>query len=62
MGSYIKDRERAVNRGHFAVLPLRRDDSLAISSVSIHDIYFNTQFKTLYIDINVVEIYAVSDM
>ena len=44
------------------MLPLRSDDSLAVSSVNIHDIYLNTQLRTLYIDINIVEIYAGSDM
>ena len=44
------------------VLSLRRDDSLAVSSVSIHDIYLNTQLATLYIDINIVKIYAGADM
>ena len=35
---------------------------LAVGGVSIHDIYLNTQLRTLYIDINIVEIYAGSDM
>ena len=44
------------------VLSLRRDNFLAVSSVNIHDIYLNTQLRTLYIDINIVKIYAGSDM
>ena len=49
-------------RGHFALLPLRMDGNLAVSSINIHDIYLNTQLKNLYIDINIVEIYAEIDM
>ena len=44
------------------VLPLKRDDSLAVNSVNIHDIHLNTQLRTLYIDMSIVEIYAGSDM
>ena len=44
------------------MLPLRRDDFLAVGSVNIHDIYLNTQLRTIYIDISIVEIYAGSDM
>ena len=46
------------------VLPLRRDDSLVVSSVNKHDIYLNTQLRTIciYIDINIVEIYAGTDI
>ena len=44
------------------MLSLRRDDSLAVSSGNIHDIYLNTQLRTLYIDINIVEVYVGSDM
>ena len=51
-----------IYRGYFAVLSMRRDDFLAVGSVNIHDIYLNTQLRTLYIDINIVEIYALSDM
>ena len=43
------------------MLPLRRDDSLAVSRVNIYDIYLNTQLRTQYIDISIVEIYAGSD-
>ena len=35
------------------VLSLRRDDFLAVGSVNIHDIYLNTQLRTLSIDINI---------
>ena len=55
-------RMTAVNRGYFAVLSLRRDNFLAVGSVNINDIYLNTQLRTLYIDINIVKIYAGSDM
>ena len=44
------------------MVSLRRDDSLAVSSDNMHDIYLNTQLRTLYIDINIVEVYAGSDM
>ena len=50
------------NRGHFAVLPLRRDDSLVVISVPIHDIYLSTQLRTIYIGITIVEIYPWTDM
>ena len=43
----------AVNRGQYAMRPLRRDDFL---SVSIHDIYANNQLGTIYFDINNVDI------
>ena len=32
------------------------DDYLAVSSISMHGIYSNTQLRTIYIDINIVEI------
>ena len=48
--------------GYFAVLSLRRDDFLAVGSVNVQDIYLNTQLRTLYIDINIVKIYAGSNM
>ena len=51
-----------INRGYFAVLSLRRDNFLAVSSVNIHDIYLNTQLRTLYTEIDIVKIYAGSDM
>ena len=51
-----------LSSGHFAVLPLRRDDSLVVSSANIHDIYLNTQLRTKYNGINIVEIYAWTDM
>ena len=35
--------------------PLRRDDYLAVSSTNMHDIYSNTQLRTIYIDINIVD-------
>ena len=43
-----------LSSGHFAVLPLRRDDSLVVSSANIHDIYLNTQLRTKYNGINIV--------
>ena len=52
----------AVNSGHFAVLPLRMDDSLVVSSNNIHDIYLNTQLGTKYNGLNIVEIYAWTDI
>ena len=45
----------AVNRGQFAVLPLRRDDYLAVSNINMHGIYLNTQLRTIYIDITIEE-------
>ena len=42
--------------------PLRRDDYLAVSCIGMHGIYFNTQSKTIYIDINFVEIHKGKDM
>ena len=42
--------------------PLRRDDSLVVRCANIHDIYFNTQLRTIYIDITILEIYAGTDM
>ena len=54
--------ETAVNRGYFAVLSLKRDNFLAVDSVNIHDIYLNTQLRTLYIDINIVKLSVGSDM
>ena len=36
-------RMTAVVRGHFATLPFKRDDNLAVSSINIHDMYLNTQ-------------------
>ena len=46
----------AVNRGQVAVLALRRDGYLAVRNIDMHSIYLNTQLKTIYIDINIVEI------
>ena len=51
----IKDRQQSIG----AVL---RCFLLVVSSVNIHDIYLGTQLRTLYIDMNIVEIYARSDM
>ena len=36
--------------------PLRRDDYLAVSSINMHGIYSNTQLRTIYIDIKIVDI------
>ena len=58
----ISNKLKIDNRGYFAVLSLRRDNFLAVSSVNIHDIYLNIQLRTLYIDMNIVKIYAGSDM
>ena len=46
----------------FCVLPLRRDDYLGVSSIDMHGIYLNTQLRTIYIDINIVEIDKGEDM
>ena len=35
--------------------PLRKDDYLAVSSIKMHGIYSNTQLRTIYIDINIVD-------
>ena len=39
------------------MLPLGRDDYLVVGSINIHDIYLDTQLRTIYSDINIVEIY-----
>ena len=36
--------------------PLRRDDYLAVSSINMIGMYSNTQLRTVYIDINIVDI------
>ena len=41
---------------------LRRDDYLAVSSIDMQGIYLNTQLRTIYIDINIVEIDKGKDM
>ena len=48
-------------RGHFALISLRRDYYLAVSSTNIHDTYLNTQLRSIYIDISIVEIDAQTD-
>ena len=35
---------------------------MAVSSTNIHDTYFNTQLRSIYIDISIVEIDAQTDM
>ena len=54
--------QTAVNRGQFAVPPLRRDDYLAVSIINMIGIYLNTQLRTIYININIVEIDKEKDM
>ena len=36
------NRQTAVVRGHFAMLPLRRGGNLDVSSINIHDMYLYT--------------------
>ena len=36
--------------------PLRRDDYLAVSSIDMIGMYSNTQLRTIYIDINIIDI------
>ena len=36
--------------------PLRRDYYLAVSSINMIGMYSNTQLRTIYIDINIVDI------
>ena len=36
--------------------PLRKDDYLAVGSVIMSGMYLNTQSRTIYIDINIVDI------
>ena len=48
--------------GQFAVRPLRRDGYLAVSSINIHIIYSNIQLRTIYININIVDIDNVKAM
>ena len=59
---HIKDRQQSIGAILRSSLSLRRANFLAVSSVNIHDIYLNTQLRTLYIDIHIVKIYAGSDM
>ena len=42
--------------GQFALRHLRGDDYLAVSSNNMIGMYSNTQLRTIYIDINVVDI------
>ena len=49
-------------RGRFAVLSLRMDYFLVVSSTNIHDTYLNTQLRYVYIDISIIEIDAQTDM
>ena len=49
-------------RGRFAVLSLRRDYFLVVSSTNIHDTDLNTQLRYVYIDISIIEIDAQTDM
>ena len=44
------------------MLPFRRNEYLAVSSINIHGIYLNTQLRTIYIDINIVKIDKGKDM
>ena len=44
------------------MLSLMRDDYLAVSNTNIHDIYLNTQLRSIYIDISIVEIDTWTDM
>ena len=48
-------------RSRFALLSLSRDYYLAVSSTNIHDTYLNTQLRSIYIDISIVEIDAQTD-
>ena len=49
-------------RGRFAVLSLRRDYVLVVSSTNIHGTHLNTQLRYVYIDISIIEIDALTDM
>ena len=42
--------------------PLRRDDYLAVSSTNMIGMYSNTQLRTIYIDINIIDIYKGKTM
>ena len=42
-------------RGQFAVLPLKWDCYLAVSSINLHNIYLNTQLRTIYINIDIIK-------
>ena len=44
------------------MLSLRRDYSLVVSSINIHDTYLDTQLRYVYIDISIIEIDAQTDM
>ena len=49
-------------RGCFAVLSLRRDYFLVVSSTNIHDTYLDTQLRYVYIAISIIEIDAQTDI
>ena len=42
-------------RGQFAVLPLKWDCYLAVGSINLHNIYLNTQLRTIYINIDIIK-------
>ena len=42
--------------GQFAVLPLERNAFLVVASINIHNIYLDTQLRTINTDINIVKI------
>ena len=43
-------------RGQFAVLPLKWDCHLAVSSINLRNIFLNTQLGTIYINIDIIKI------
>ena len=44
------------------MLPLERNTYLAVASINMHNIYLDTQLRTIYIDIRIVKIDKGKDM
>ena len=44
------------------MLPLERNNYLAVASIDMHDIHLNTQIRTIYIDISIVKVNKGKDM